>query len=376
MRGCWWESGDFLRALDEYRILGRTEEHAGRTLFDFAMQAADLGAFDAAATAFGEVLVAHPDAPVAADAQLGLADLYRQQGAKLADNQEMSAALPCYESATEAYRAFLQSFPEHAESAEALRRIGDLQYRVFREHDTAERTLLEVVRRYSGSGAAHQARFDLGQLAIERNDLTAATTMFALLESDLGSHDPLARRAHLERALIHFYQGQWEKAGSMLASVSEHTTTDVANDAISLHALLLQNPGPDSANAALQQYATAKLLLRQHQAEAAIEAARRLLEYWGHHPVADDTRFLHAEALLAAQRTEEALLAFGELPLAHPQSPLADRSLFQYATILDRKMGNTSEALKAYADFLKRFPGSLLVPEARNRIRTLRGEET
>ncbi len=368
------EDSQYQRAFEEYRILSREEEEEGRILYDFATQAADMGAFEIAATAFGEVLDEHPDAPVAADAQLGLAGMHRRHGDKLAESTGADAALPHYEATVAAYRSFLNWFPGHTEYPEVLRRIGDLQQNVFFRHDDAELTLLEVVRRYPNSAAAHQARFDLGRLAIDRNQLEAARIIFELLEADLGRHNTLADRASFERALIHFYQGELAIAGVLLSSIKQKTTSDVANDAIELRVLLLENPGPDSANAAVQQFAAAKLLFRRRQVEETIDATDKLLGYWGQHPIADDTRYLRAQALRAAHRTDEALLAFGELPLVHANSPLADRSLYQYATILDDEMGRPAEALKAYYDLLLRFPGSLLVPEVRERIRSLRSE--
>ena len=136
--------------------------------------------------------------------------------------------------------------------------------------------------------------------------------------------------------------------------------------------LLLENPGADSTNTALRAYANAALLYRQRQAEEAVRVTTDLLMHWGHHPVADETRYLRAQALRQTRRTREALAAFGELPLIHPDSPLCDRSLFNYAEILERELDDPSAALEAYTQLLTEHPGSLFVHEARARIRTLR----
>ena len=370
------EGGEFADALDQYRILSRSEEQPGRTLFDFAMQAADMGAYKIAATAFGQVLAEHADIPVAADAQLGLADMQRLQGDRLAESHGPDAARPQYEAAVEACRAFLRLFPANPQTPQVLLRIGDLQQNVFLQHAEAEATLLAVVRDHRGTPAAREARFALGRLAVTRNELEAARLIFELLERDVGSMHPLAGRARYERALIHFYQGELAEAGALLQQIRQKTETDMANDAIALRVLLLGNPGPDSANAAVQQYAAAALLFRQRRIPETVDATERLLGYWGQHPIADDTRHLRATALREAGHMEDALVAFGELPLIHPDSPLADRSLFAFATILDHELGRRDEALSAYSDLLMRFPGSLLVPDVRQRIRILRREGT
>ena len=366
------ENGDYEAALAEYRTLSQEEAQAGHILFDFATQAADLGAFDVAAGAFDEVLTRHPETPVAAEAQLGLAGMHRRQADRLSASLGEEEARPHYESALAAYRRFLDAYPTHAESPETLRRIGELQHTVLHRYEDAELTLLEVVQRYTNTRAALQARFDLGRLAIDRNRLEEGRIIFERLEASLGHSGALAERARFERALIQFYQGDLETAGALVTTLNQNASTDIANDAIALRVLLLENPGPDSANAAVQHFAAAKLLYRQRQLEATIDAAEQLLSYWGQHPIADDARFLRGQALLDAGRLPEALLAFGELALIHPESPLADRSLFNYATILDIRMQQVSEARAAYADFLLRYPSSLLVPEVRARLRALR----
>ena len=78
--------------------------------------------------------------------------------------------------------------------------------------------------------------------------------------------------------------------------------------------------------------------------------------------------------MCGAGRAEEALAAFGELPLIHPQSPLADRSLFQAAEIQEQDLNNPEGALTTYTQILTHYPGSMLLPEVRFRIRALRGD--
>ncbi|MYF40835.1 MAG: tetratricopeptide repeat protein, partial [Rhodothermaceae bacterium] len=131
-------------------------------------------------------------------------------------------------------------------------------------------------------------------------------------------------------------------------------------------------PGTDSTNISLKIYAQALLLIPQHNPAATTLAAQDILAQWGQHPIADDVRFLRARALLLDNRPDEAMMAFGELPLIHPESPLLDRSLFYYAEILETFQGDAAGALQAYTDLLTQYPGSLLVSKARERIRALR----
>jgi len=363
------ENGNYAEAFEEYRLLSGGQPHAGRVFFDFAAKAADLGEFDIAAEAYNEVLDNHPDAPLAAEAQLGLANMHRQHAEQL---DVPSSARPYYEAAEQAYRTFLANFPGHASYPAVLRRIADLQQHVFLQPEEAERTLFEVVRRYPNTASARQAHFDLGRLAINQDRLDEARIIFLRLEEMLRHRGALADHARYERALINYYQGELAAATTLASTIKQNTTTDTANDVLAFRVLILENPGPDSANVSLQQYARAQLRLRQRRFDEVITTADSLLGGpGGQHPIADEARFLRAQALRASLRTEEALLAFGEIPLIYPESPLADQSLFLHASILDQDMGKTEEAIEAYSRLLTQMRGSLLAPEARSRIRAL-----
>ncbi|MFB3131407.1 MAG: tol-pal system YbgF family protein [Rhodothermales bacterium] len=327
--------------------------------------------------AFDEVLSRYPDAPVAADAQMGLAKMHQRWAEKtherLFDERGNRLPAPHYEATLETYRTFLQQFPTHPYYPEVLRRIGRLQQDVFFNLGEADATLIEVTQRYPNSQAAHQAHYDLGRIALIRGDLEQARLIFARLVEQLRIGE-LAEQARYEQALIHFYRGEFETAMTLVQVLDENTSTDVANDAIALKVQLLENRGPDSLDTPLRQYARASLMLRQRRVNEVVQLMDELLVEFGFHPLADDARFLRATAIREAGRAEEALAAFGELPLIHPQSPLADRSLFQAAEIQEQDLNDPEGALTTYTQILTHYPGSMLLPEVRFRIRALRGD--
>ncbi|MGI9174210.1 MAG: tetratricopeptide repeat protein, partial [Rhodothermales bacterium] len=124
----------------------------------------------------------------------------------------------------------------------------------------------------------------------------------------------------------------------------------------------------------LGRYAHARLLLRQHQPQAALDTLDVLLAEVGNHPLADEACFLRARALREARQTEAALAALREFPLIHPESYLADQSLFLAAEIQEEEQSDVDGAIKTYTQLLADYPGSLFAQEARVRIRRLRGD--
>jgi tetratricopeptide (TPR) repeat protein len=367
------EAEQYGKALDAVRAIDRLEKAQGRPLYEFARRMSRAGAYDVALEAYREILNRHPNAALAPEARYGLALMREKWAEKHGERASSDGDAAHYEKARDAYRAFLEKHPHHAKRAKAMRRLGRLQQDVFRDFDAAEATLEDVIRRFPDSDAANQAQYDLGRLALQRGNLADAKLAFSRLAEDLHSGE-LAQKARYQLALLHLYRGEFETASSMAKVLNQNTSRDVANDAIRLKVLLAENKGPDSTNTALRTYARARLLKRRHRHDKALQTLDSLTSTAGRHPLIDEARFLRAQTLRAADRPKEALTAFQQLPMMHPRSPFADRSLFQSAQLRERELDEPQAALKAYEKLLTTYPGSLLASEARARIRALRAE--
>lgn len=371
------EAGRYREALRETRIIDRMDPDRGTVLFNFARRAAEASAYDIAMEAFDELLTREPDSPLAAEAQLGLADMHllwaetTQERSYDASGNRLAA--PHQEAALNAFREFLQRFPHHERYAEILHRMGRLQQDVFHNLGEAAAIYSEVIRTHAETEAAARARFDLGRIAIARGGLEEARSIFAGLVQSI-RFGAIAEEARYQQALIHFYRGELDIAAAHLSDLDENTATDTANDAIALRIVILENRGPDSLHTPLRMFARASLLLRQHRSRQALATMDTLVSRYGAHPIADDARFLRAQALRTAGSTQEALVAFAELPLVHPDSPFCDESLFQVAEILHVDLGDHARAVEAYTNVLVQYPGSPLASATRLRIRILRGD--
>jgi TolA-binding protein len=153
-------------------------------------------------------------------------------------------------------------------------------------------------------------------------------------------------------------------------ATNQNTSADVANDAIELKVLLRQNRGPDSLNTPLRLYAEARLQERQHRYDQSLATLDTLLSRFGRHSLADNARFLQAQTLQAAGDTSEAAEQFAQVPLMHPRSPFADRSLYERARLLEAQ-NDLEGAVQSYNKLLEEYPKSLLAPDARTRMRDL-----
>ena len=371
------ENGQFLPALDAFRALDRLGEKDGRALFNFAQQAGDAGAFEAASSAYGELLRRYPDSVIAPDALYGVASMHEQWGRALGEEASPAAnsptATPHTDEAMQTYRLLLDEHPRHALAPAARYQIAQLQWNFYGQRDAAEAALRQLIETTPRHPLAREAELDLGMIAVERGQLVEARRIFArIVGADAQSE--LVERARYQLALAHLYEGDVETALTVTAAVNRNTSMDIANDAIELRVLLQENKGPDSLNTVLKSYGQVLYLQRLGATEDALREIDALLRANGNHPIADDARFTRAALLHASGAYEASWKAYAEIPMYHRGSPLADRALFRAAEILSDDLENDEEALKYYTRLLTEYPGSVLTAEARTRIRLLRGD--
>ncbi len=363
---------EYKAAYDVYRALDRLQQQNGQALFSFAQKAADADRYAVATKAFEAILERHGEAEVAPKAQRALGDTYRQWAeSKHGSSPTRLDSTSRYDAAREAYKTFLETYPEHDAYPKVLAQLGRLQLDVYRNLDAAESTLEEVVASFAPkSSSAKKARYDLGRIALLEGDFEQARVLFSRLAELVRSGD-LADQARFELALLQFYQGEFDAALTRAKATSANTSSDVTNDAIDLSVLIQENKGPDSLNTALRLYAQAQFRTRQYRHDEALTHLDSLLQDHARHPLADDARFRRAVIYEARGDTTRAVQAYKELPQQHPRSPHADRSLYRLGELYEAQNKPTT-AIEAYNRLLTDYPKSLLAGDARSRLRTLR----
>ncbi len=364
------------QALDATLAVVQVKDEGGGALLAFARQVADAEAFAVAAQAYEEIRARYPGSPYAAPALYELAALHeawaQYDGERAVDAQGQRRDAPHFEEAAALYRSFLQDHPRHAHAADALQHLGSLQMEEFRRLAQADATLGKVVEQYPSTEAAFPARLNLAGIALARGQLERGRLLLARLVDETASTED-AQSARYQLALLHFYQADFEAAQALLKVINTNTSTDAANNAISLRVLIYDNAGPDSTNAVLTAFASARLLQARRLPHQAIDAYEEILAQHGRHPVADEARFFRAEALLDYGAVDEAFQAYMEIPLMHPRSTRADRSLYRAAAIQQTYMDDAQAASEIYLRILTDYPGSLLTSQVREHIQALRG---
>lgn len=365
------ERQEFGRALDATRAADRLVGRDGAAVYRFAEAALAARALDEADQALDVILERYADGPLVPPALLYRARIAEARAREAGESTASGEPTPLFDRARDAYAQFAADYPGHPDATESLRRLADLYLDVYRQPDEAETTLDRLIASTYDPRTVGQAQLDLGVVALQRGDLFEARDRFQSVEDRIRI-GPQAEQARYELAMIDFYEGFLFSALARAEAMDDNTAADVANDAVSLRLTLDENAGPDSTNRALRQYGRAALLHRRGLHEAAMTTLDSLDADDPQHPLADEVLILRANAQRDLGRYEEALATLARIPAEHPRSYFLDRALFQTAEIHQNHLGDPAAALEAYGRLLDLYPGSLLAPRARERLRALR----
>jgi predicted Zn-dependent protease len=131
---------------------------------------------------------------------------------------------------------------------------------------------------------------------------------------------------------------------------------------------------PTSLDRPLKTFARARLDARQNDAGGAVRRLDSLLEQHPGHGLVDGALVLKGDLLREAGRADSAASAYLRLGDRQPESPLADRSLFQAADLYIHRLRQPERGIELLTRLLNEYPGSPFQQAARDRIRRLRRE--
>jgi tetratricopeptide (TPR) repeat protein len=385
------EAKAFDKAYEIYKHIDRSQNARGAELYSFAQTAYREREYEVAAGAFQDILGTYPDFDRTPQVRFGYARCLEEMS--LAADSLRHAVFPAepppgsgrvaemrasYDRVIETYRDIFRSYEGSDIGAQALFRIGVLQYHWYFDLDGALETMQEVVRLYSRGQLAMEARALLGDLHIVRGDLDEALGQFNLLLESSGITEEFADYARLKRAEIAFYRGAFDESLEEMRELVQKSSSSYANNAIELHTFILENREPAirgvRSDDALEQYARAMHRKKQQRYPEAIATLEYIIGTYPDALLVDDAIVTAGDLYFAMQRYDEAIAAYRRIDTIEDRSILRDRALMRIAEVYHYGLGEREKAIKVYEDIIIEHPRSLFATEARKRIRLLRGD--
>lgn len=218
-----------------------------------------------------------------------------------------------------------------------------------------------------------QSKMTLGDIYLLTGEPWEATLLYSQVEKSF-KDDPLGYEAKLRNARLSYYKGEFALAQGHLDVLKQATTREIANDAMALSQLIKNNSYLDSVDLPMQRYANTELLLFQNKKKEALEELDAMLRDYQTHALTDDILYRQAQILIELGEFSAAVDKLNSLISSWSFDILADDAWFLRAKVQEEYLKEREKAMEQYAEFMKRFPGSVYVAEARKRFRTLRGD--
>ncbi len=219
-----------------------------------------------------------------------------------------------------------------------------------------------------------KAKMELADILVLENDLWEPSLLYGQVEKDF-KNDVIGQEAKFRNAKLSFYRGEFEWAEAQMKVLKASTSKMIANDALALSLLIIDNSGMDTTYDALMMFARADLLFYQQKLNASSLVLDSIFSKYSNHPVLDEVLYKKAEIATNQLQFEKAIEYYDQLLKSYSQDILADDALFKMANLYERKLNNTPKAMELYQQLMVDFPGSMYVIEARKRFRQLRGDK-
>ncbi|RNI26953.1 tetratricopeptide repeat protein [Rufibacter latericius] len=273
------------------------------------------------------------------------------------------------------YETLLQELGRTDRTAEVIKELGELQAFYLGAQETAIKNLQEVIAMPRAQpNVVAEAKLILADVYLLRGEPWESTLLYSQVEKT-HKEQPLGYEAKLRNARLSYYKGDFELAQSHLDILKLATSREIANDALDLSLLIIDNTGMDTSAAALKEYAAIDFLVFQHKYPEALAALDKLITKYPGHSLTDEIYFQKAELQQQIGQFPEAAKNL-QLIIENPKYDiLSDDALFLLAKLNEENLKQPEKAQELYNQLLVKHPGSVFVAEARKRLRKLRGDK-
>ena len=352
-------------AFRQAKSLDKRTDADGEEVFDLAEIFLDKEYYDLAIKAYEYVIQKGKNNFLFIDANIN--KLYTKTKILNTKNQEVN-------SLDDEYKSLITELGESRNTVLLLSNYA--HFKAFYLHDlSAAETILLSAMDVSGID-----KYDLAECKLEYADVQLllgniweSLLYYSQVEKDF-KENPIGHQAKLRRAKISYYQGDFNWAQAQLGTLKASTSKLIANDAMDLSLLIIDNLNLDTSTIAMQTFANADLLFYQQKYEKAIAKYDSVITIFPGHTLSDEIYMRKAEIYMKLNNTDMVLEMYNKIATDWNYDILADDALYKMAKLYDNTLSNPEKAMELYEKILLEHNSSIFVAEARKRFRILRGD--
>jgi len=363
------QNKNFSGALVQVQSLDKRLNEQGRRVFELGTMCSENKVYETARKAFNYVIDLGPDKLFYYKAENALLNTRFQEltTQRNYSKEEISSTIGEYKATLSRIGKKRTSLPLILELSQILAYYADSAATAI--------DLLQEALQFPGITDMERAelKMQLADINVLHGDMWEASLLYMQIDTDF-KFEPIGHEAKFKSARIFYYDGEFDFAQSQLSVLKESTSKLIANDAMKLSLLITDNFGLDSNYQAMSWFASADLLIEQHQYDQAFTLFDSIIKEYPYHSLGDEILLRKSKAMQQMGKWQEAIQFLEELLKYYGEDILADDALFQLGDIYENHVNNQEKATEYYKKLLFDFKGSLYAVEVRKRLRQLRGD--
>ena len=365
---------------DAFENVIKTEEKFksnGTQIFVFAQDAYRSRQYDWAANSYNYIIQNYKSSPYFTTARIGYArtleasldqKFIQQTDSWKPHSKPIALFTDEYKKIVTAYNEFAKEYPDNAIKIEALFRTAEIYRNRILNYPDADSIYYLITQISPMSNYYVEANISRGRLAIFKGDLQSAQNFFKIAATSQRIEPKDLANINFHLARIEFWKGNFTGSVTLLNEVSNNLSTDFANDALEL-AALINTTKKDSLNLLL--YANADMLSVQNKYKEAGIEFKTLSDNANLFIINDFAKNKFAEMLIAENDFPTAVKVL-ENGIENQKSAIfVEKSIFLLAQCYQFGIKDLQKAAATYQKILETFPNSLYFDRAREALKGL-----
>ncbi|AWH84600.1 hypothetical protein HYN59_05475 [Flavobacterium album] len=235
--------------------------------------------------------------------------------------------------------------------------------------ETLNNTLKLQLNKYQEA----QVKMKLSDILLLDEKFNQAIIYYAQIEEDL-KNDAVGHEASLKMAKSSYFKGDFEWAQKQFKVLKSNSSQLIANDALELYLLIIDNTVEDSTQTALKKFAKADFKLYQNKKAEALAGFKDILANDKTQSIQDVTLLRIGKIYEGMGQYPQALEYYQKVIDNYKEGIYVDEALFFSAEIYNKKLSDPEKAKPLYEKVLFGHEDSIYFIEARKQYRLLRGD--
>jgi tetratricopeptide (TPR) repeat protein len=369
---------NFEKAFEVFQKIDKQTNSKGLEVYRFADESRRDGQFDIALKAFQYVIDMGKESKQSNSALFNYSKTMEERFNSKTNFTQKEA-----EEIIKSYKNIVKKFPKTEHSEQSKIRIAYLENKILKNNKNAINELKSVIETNFRANLVVEAMNDLTEIYLQEGNINLANETINSLQKSYNNsknnpksnqkNNPIANELNKSKFLqaeIFYFSGKIDSALAIYNSLSQMIDNDIANDALNRTVFIEQNK--DFVQA-LNFYSKADFFTFQGKNDSAIKFFNEAAQISKGEQIGENSLIKVAELEIENKNFVQSRKILSDYLNENIYPIFGDNALFLLGNISEFENKNP-EAVDFYSDILLKYPRSVLINEARKRIRILRNE--